>query len=81
MKGFKRIHLKPKASATVTFNLAINQLGFYNADMKYVIEPGLFDVMIGGSSQDIAQVDQLDVVGEVVDASAKKVYFSEVFVK
>ena len=78
LKGFKRISLNAKESAVVTFSLAVNQLGFYNRDMKYVVEPGKFDVMIGSSSQDIRAKGEFNVVGDVTDISQKKVYFSGV---
>lgn len=78
LKGFKRITLKAKESAVVTFSLAVNQLGFYNTDMKYVVEPGKFDVMVGSSSQDIHGKGEFNVVSDVTDVSQQKVYFSGV---
>lgn len=78
LKGFKRISLNAKESAVVTFSLAVNQLGFYNRDMKYVVEPGKFDAMIGSSSQDIRAKGEFTVVGDVTDISKQKVYFSGV---
>lgn len=78
LKGFKRITLKPKESAVVTFGLAVNQLGFYNTDMNYVVEPGKFDVMVGSSSRDIQAKGEFNVVGEVTDISKQKVFFSDV---
>lgn len=53
LKGFKRISLVPGETKKVTFSLSAKQLGFYNANMKFVVEPGEFDVMIGSSSEDI----------------------------
>ncbi|RZA00131.1 MAG: beta-glucosidase, partial [Moraxellaceae bacterium] len=78
LKGFKRISLKAKESAVVTFSLAVNQLGFYDTDMKFVVEPGKFEVLIGSSSQDIRNKGEFNVVGEVTDISQQKVYFSGV---
>lgn len=78
LKGFKRISLKAKESAVVTFSLAVNQLGFYNTDMKYVVEPGKFEVMVGSSSQDIHGKGDFNVKGDVTDISQQKVYFSNV---
>lgn len=78
LKGFKRISLKAKESAVVTFSLAVNQLGFYNMDMKYVVEPGKFEVMVGSSSQDIRNKGGFNVTGDVIDISQQKVYFSGV---
>ncbi|GGY77525.1 beta-glucosidase [Cellvibrio zantedeschiae] len=78
LKGFKRINLKPKESTVVTFSLAVNQLGFYNTDMKYVVEPGKIEVMVGSSSQDIHGKGEFNVTGDVTDISQQKVYFSGV---
>ena len=50
LAGFRRIHLKPGETATLRFKLTPEELGFYNADMHWVVEPGTFDVMIGSSS-------------------------------
>lgn len=81
LKGFKRIHLKPAESATLTFVIHANQLGLYNDNMAYVLEPGKFDVMIGSSSQDIKAGGQFEVGGAISDISANKAYFTQVLVK
>jgi beta-glucosidase len=53
LKGFKRISLAPNEKKTVTFELAKKDLEFLDAKMKYVVEPGTIEVMIGSSSDDI----------------------------
>ncbi len=78
LKGFKRISLKAKETKLVTFSLSTNQLGFYNADIKYVLEPGAFEVMVGSSSQDIRGRGEFSVTGDVADISQHKVYLSNV---
>jgi beta-glucosidase len=55
LKGFKRITLKPGASQRVEFTLGPEELGFYNREMKYIVEPGEFKVMIGSSSEDVIE--------------------------
>ncbi len=50
LKGFRRIHLKPGETQTVQLKLTPAELGFYNVDMHWVVEPGWFDVMAGSSS-------------------------------
>ena len=50
LKGFKRIYLNPGEEKTVTFSITPAMLKFYNIDMKKVIEPGKFQIMIGGNS-------------------------------
>ncbi len=61
LKGFKRIGLKPAEKKTVEFELKVNKLGFHDLDLKYTIEPGMFKIMVGNSSRDIALEDQFEV--------------------
>jgi Beta-glucosidase-related glycosidases len=57
LKGFKRISLKPGETQRVEFTLGPEHLGFYNREMKYVVEPGEFRVMVGSSSEDVNQAN------------------------
>ncbi len=50
LKGFERVHLRPGETRTVKFKLTPAELGFYNVDMHWVVEPGTFDIMVGSSS-------------------------------
>lgn len=50
LKGFRRVTLKPGERRTVTFDLGPEQLAYHGPDMKRVVEPGRFRVMVGGSS-------------------------------
>ncbi|MFO7657204.1 MAG: glycoside hydrolase family 3 N-terminal domain-containing protein [Bacteroidales bacterium] len=52
LKGFKRVGLKPGEKKMVTLKIKPEHLAFYDINMKYVVEPGDFDIMIGGSSRD-----------------------------
>jgi beta-glucosidase len=61
LKGFERITLKPGEKQRVQFTLAPEQLGFYNTDMRFVVEPGAFKVIVGRNS-----VDGLEASFEVV---------------
>ena len=51
LKGFHRIILQPGQTQHIDFKLHYDDLAFYNADVKRVVEPGTFDVFVGGSSQ------------------------------
>jgi beta-glucosidase len=53
LKGFTRIALQPGASRDVEFTLSDEQLQLLNEDMRWVVEPGVFRVMVGASSKDI----------------------------
>jgi beta-glucosidase len=51
LAGFSRIHLRPQETKTVTFIIPPSQLAIWNAEGKWVVEPGQFTVWAGGSSQ------------------------------
>jgi beta-glucosidase len=50
LKGFERVTLAPGQRRRVEFTLAREHLGFYNAEMRFVVEPGAFKVTVGTSS-------------------------------
>ncbi|WP_114324863.1 glycoside hydrolase family 3 N-terminal domain-containing protein [Candidatus Colwellia aromaticivorans] len=50
LKGFKRIYLAAGQSETVIFVIHTDELAFYDRQMKFKTEPGLFNVWIGGNS-------------------------------
>jgi beta-glucosidase len=50
LKGFERITLRAGEKRRVQFTLAPEQLGFYNREMRFVVEPGEFKVFVGNSS-------------------------------
>jgi len=53
LKGFQKIELKAGETKTVKFSITVNDLKFYNYDLKYDWEPGEFSIMIGGNSRDV----------------------------
>jgi beta-glucosidase len=55
LKGFKKIDLKAGETKEVTFELTAVDLSFYNYDLKFVAEPGEFQVFVGGNSRDVKQ--------------------------
>jgi len=48
LKGFERIHLKPGEKKTVKFTLIPEQLSLIDNNFKRVVEPGVFEVAVGG---------------------------------
>ena len=61
LKGFQRVTLQPGEKRRVDFTLTRDQLGFWNREMRYVVEPGEFRVMVGSNSQDVIEA-KFDVV-------------------
>lgn len=53
LRGFERINLRPGEKKTVKFTLTSADLSLWNRNMRFVVEPGAFKVMIGSSSEDI----------------------------
>ncbi|MBK8656613.1 MAG: glycoside hydrolase family 3 C-terminal domain-containing protein [Haliscomenobacter sp.] len=50
LKGFQKIFLKNGESKTLTFTLTADDLKFYNRDMIWTAEPGMFDLYVGADS-------------------------------
>jgi len=61
LKGFQRMHLKAGESKTISFDIIPDMLSMLDINMKEVVEPGEFRIMIGGSSRDIRLKDLLTV--------------------
>ena len=52
LKDFARISLRAGETRNVTFTITADKLKFYNSELQYVCEPGLFKVMVGPNSRD-----------------------------
>ncbi|WP_394341797.1 beta-glucosidase BglX [Nonlabens xiamenensis] len=50
LKGFKKVSLAPGESTIITFELDQSTLGYYNNDGEYMVEPGTFEIFVGGDS-------------------------------
>jgi beta-glucosidase len=55
LKAFKRISLEKGEIQTVSFNLNREDLSFWNSKNEFVLEPGIYKIMIGAASNDIRQ--------------------------
>ena len=53
LRGFKRVALKKGESAKVKFDLRFDDLALYNQELRQVVEPGTWQVMVGAASSDI----------------------------
>jgi beta-glucosidase len=62
LKGFQRIRLNPGEKKTVEFTITPDALSLLNVDMHKVVEPGVFEIMVGQSSVQ-TQTITLNVVG------------------
>jgi beta-glucosidase len=57
LKGYQQITLKAGESKKVDFTISVDDLKFYNSDLKQVAEPGDFKVFIGTNSRDVKEAD------------------------
>ena len=53
LKKFQKISLKPGETKTVEFTITAEDLKYYNHDLKYVCEPGDFEIQIGPNCRDV----------------------------
>ena len=56
LRGFKRVHLEPGASTTVTFDVGPDQISILDSRMQKTVEPGPVDIRVGASSAETASV-------------------------
>jgi beta-glucosidase len=52
LKGFQKISLAAGETKTVALEITSESLAFYDIHMKYTVEPGEFEIMVGSSSRD-----------------------------
>jgi beta-glucosidase len=55
LKGFQRVALKRGEKRRVEFTLSHDDLAFWNREMRFVVEPGEFSVMVGSNSRDVIE--------------------------
>ncbi len=62
LKKFERINLQAGQTKTVMFTLLAEELAFYDAaTASFFVEPGIFEIMVGSSSEDIRLIDEIVV--------------------
>jgi beta-glucosidase len=81
LKGFARLELQPGESRRVRFALASAQLGFYDRELRFVVEPGEVQVMVGSSSEAIHLQGLLSLTGAKPVEIEQKVFTSPVHIE
>lgn len=64
LRGFERVNLKPNESKTVTFTLKPEDLEMLDINMRWIVEPGKFKIMIGSSSEDIRLNGEFEIMAK-----------------
>jgi beta-glucosidase len=62
LRGFERISLNPSETKTLQFRLKPSDLELLDKDMHWVVEPGMFQVLIGASCEDIKLKKEFELV-------------------
>ncbi len=62
--GFKRVTMAAGAECRLKFVVDASQLGYYDRRMRFVVEPGEVEVMVGASSRDIRLRSTVTLKGE-----------------
>ena len=57
LKAFQQVNLQPDEEKIISFQLSANDLGFFNENREWIIEPGDFTVYVGGNSRDVLEVN------------------------
>ena len=76
LAGFARVPLIPGETKTVTFDLKATQLAFLTTDMKWKVEKGAVDVMIGKSCDDIVLSAQIQIENDAYIEGAKRSFYA-----
>lgn len=61
LKKFTRIMIHVNETKTITFSLDYEDLSIINKEMKRIVEPGVFKIMIGKSSDNIVLSDEIEI--------------------
>jgi beta-glucosidase len=57
LKNFQKIYIKKGEKKTITFDIDIEDLKFYNNDLQFVAEPGTFEVFVGTNSEETLKAE------------------------
>jgi beta-glucosidase len=80
LKAFRRLELAAGASATLRFEVPVAQLGFYDRDLAYVVEPGEFELFVGTSSAELVQAGTVVVTADASGVPPAKAFDGSVTV-
>lgn len=72
LRGFQRLTLQPGEAQRVAFHLHLHQTAYYNREMRFVVEPGTLQVMVGNSSVNLPLAGEVAIVGNVIEVGDEK---------
>jgi beta-glucosidase len=74
LKSFARVPLEAGETRRVTFAVPVAQLGFYDRDLRYVVEAGAIDIFAGSSSASLVAAGTINLTGEADVAEVAKAF-------
>ena len=81
LKAFARITVPPGESRDVRFQVAVGQLGFYDRNLDFVVEPGEVQLFLGTSSGNLIAAGEIAVVPDPTGLPPSKVFEGSVIVE
>ena len=78
LRGFKRVSLLPGERKTVVFDLAVEQLAYYDREMQLAVEPATVSVMVGNSAQNLPLHGSFVLAGDKCVVGQRTHYFCTV---
>lgn len=81
LAGFARVTLEPGEAKRVVFTLSPRQLAFLNEDMRWLVERGDIDVMVGASSRDIRLTGAFRITESRLIESADRPFWAGVSIE
>lgn len=81
LAGFCKVFLEAGETKEIVFCLKLAQLGYYNDEMEFVVEPGELEIMLGTSSADLPLKESVTITGKPVNVMGKRSYVCETEVR
>lgn len=78
LAAFRRVSLQPGEECVLTFHLQTAQLGYYNENMDFVVEPGILTLRLGTSSENLPLNSQVTLIGNPVHIMGRRAYTCKV---
>jgi Beta-glucosidase-related glycosidases len=77
LAGFKRVTLAPGEKKAVCFKFSASQTAFLDKQMRWIIESGDIDVMVGVSSEDIILTDAFSISDTAILKNSGRAFYAE----
>jgi len=77
LAGFKRVPIRPGEKKTVRFSVHMSQLAFLDRDMRWKVEAGDVDVLVGSSSEDIQLTDSFRITDDLYVDGKKRGFYAD----